>query len=881
VRCLSVTTADCPFANGNRSAFCGACGFSSENVLIVSDEEYKPCVPNDGTSAVATSLERLEASGDVNVVSIDVLPNTDASAKFYLINTGGFDAESVTVTFTGVDGHSETRTLSVPVFHPRTAPVEFVVPIRVKAQRAGEVAVGMFSVSYIPRKGTSRSYTRRVVATVPSPAEMHVSCELMTFSQRIRTRTFKISNLGGLPGYVIVDLRGDTTQWGLSYLPNNGFGYAPANLLQYLIPARGFLKFQVTCNGQAYPGAISITGDGTNHSIVLSYDGERIQQNVNRPIYMVGIDLGTRQTSAVIRYLPLGQEPPEPVMVDLSKSGQDGEVRVETKITVSEEGAVACGTDLEGSEQQDGFVIHELKSLLYEATHDPFDKDYERWWNANLKMHRFSYSADIWSEPDSYNLLFRSGVTIYEQLMRWTFPYVNWLRMKVRETIDLRSKIAQWPEYGYVKDSILWVFTVPVRDFSLGTGSSIAVGYNRYLLTLLRVLCRANWCAPNTTSLAALIDKVSEDQDLANFLDIVERDYRIRFEVESVAAITGVYNHPVSHGQFSAGLVGRNVYLIDSGGGTSDVVQVTVGMNEDDRKLIIKPIEILGQDTEGEVFGGELISTALISYFEYSSDITHVFVDKGINREFRQAFLRVVAEDAKKLRPKDLSDDFGRYSERFTWGTLRNIPSVPTQSKDWTDALSDPARFVTARVPPNIDVIDNRSITRRMDSLLNAIESRFQLGSAVTDDYYLIVGGNSKFVPLQAMVHARLGRAMNELLSAKDEAFDKVRELFVCYGSVFVRDTKSIETYDYPILMAVDGQECRELQPGQQRFEQFTCSNAVFSIRLYVRRIEGVVAVVSSLVSVNPNTPVVLRLQSTIDSISITVNGNEVVQYDV
>ena len=838
-------------------------------------------MPNDGTSAVATSLEQLEASGDVNVVSIDVLPNTDASAKFYVINTGGFDAENVSVTFTGVDGYSETRTLSVPVFHTRTAPVEFVVPIRVKAQRAGEVAVGTISVSYIPRKGTSRSFIRSVSATVPSPAEMHVSCELMTFSQRVRTRTFKISNLGGLPGNVIVNLRGDTTQWGLSYLPNNGFGYAPANLLQYLIPARGFLTFQVACNGQAYPGAISITGDGTNHSIELSYDGELIQHNVNRPIYMVGIDLGTRQTSAVIRYLPLGQEPPEPVMVDLSKSGQDGEVRVETKISIGLDGAVRCGTDIETDPGLD-LVIHELKSLLYEASHEPDDIDYNRWWSINQNLRRFSYVPRKNTDSEcrvGLEQLFRGGVTIYDQLMRWTFPYVNWLKGKVKDSIALKSTSSGWPEYDYVSDGILWIFTVPVRDYTLNAETPVALRYNRYLLTLLRVLCRANWFGRKTSQLTALLETVSEDQDLRVFLVEVERQYQVRFEVESVAAICGVYNHPESNGQFTAGLIGRSVYLIDSGGGTTDVVQVTVGLNADDHKLIIEPVEILGQDTEGKVFGGELVSNALMAFSDRSPDVKFVFTTKGVEDAARSSsHRRLFAEDAKKLRPNDLSINFGLGSLRFTWGTLKAIP-LTTPTASWSAALRDPTSFVTNLTPTCIDETDNRDISVRMDSLVTAIQSRYGLGNAVADDYYVIVGGNSKFVPLQSKVRSRLGNAINELLPTSEDRFDKLRELFVCFGSVFVQDSKSAETYDYPVFLVIQGQQSREVQPGTRFERQYASSSDGFFVSLSTQRDTGICVLVSTNVTVQPNSSVTVRLEASLESVIVTINGNEAVNY--
>jgi hypothetical protein len=879
VRCLSVTTADCPFANGNRTAFCGACGCSSENVLIVSDEEFKRCVPNDVTLEFATSLERLEASGDVNVVSIDVLPNTDASAKFYLINTGDFDAESVTVTFTGVDGCSETRTLSVPVFHPRAAPVEFVVPIRVKAQRAGEVAVGMFSVSYIPRKGTSRSYTRRVSATVPSPAEMHVSCELMTFSQRVRTRTFRISNLGGLPGYVNVNLRADTTQWGLSYLPNNGFGYAPANLLQYLIPAHGFLTFQVACNGQSNPGAISITGDSTNHSIVLSYDGERIQQNLNRPIYMVGIDLGTRQTSAVIRYLPLGQEPPQPVMVDLSKSGQDGEVRVETKILIDSDGSISCGTDIEFDALSEGLVIHELKSMLYEASQSPSDKDYLSWWNRNSKLTRFSHNQleQNWFYPD-LDKLFRDNVSIYEQLLRWTFQYMVWLKAKIRNSLKLKAIVSGWPDYDYAIDGILWVFTVPVRDYAIGQDSAIPEEHNRYVLTLLRVLCRANWFASKTPTVVSRIDEARSDCDLTELLRILELDYGVRFELESVAAIAGVYNHPVSRDQFTTGLVGKNIYLIDSGGGTTDAVHVAVRMNEINRVLTIVPIEVLGHDSEGEIFGGELISSSLMTYCKSSEDITEVSRIMGVKFYPSSAHIRVFAEDTKKLRPTDIDIDLGAGSRRFTWGTLRSL-QLTAPSSEWNTAVANPTRFVTSLVPSANDTTTGRSIAARIESMVASIQSRYQLGSSVTDDYYILVGGNSKFVPLQSAVRARFGVGMTELLPTTTEQFDKLRELFVCFGSVFVRDSTSDEVYEYTIRVAINGEIIKEMVPGIKTYRQYVPDVNRLEISISTVRNNKSVVIESSVVLVKENVPLAVMLEGVDDSVQITVAEHAVVEY--
>ena len=852
MRCLDIAVGlaagECPLSEGNRTAFCGKCGLSSENIIIVSDEEYATAVPKAGVVDHGASLTSLEQAGDVNVVSINAIPNADASAKFYVINTGSIDAEDVTVTFTGTDGKLETRSLSVPVFNRGTNPIDFVVPIRVRPQRAGDVSLGNFTVSYAPRKGTTRTYMRRVSATVPPPAEMHVSCELMTFSQKVNRRTFRISNHGGLPGYVRVNLRGDAPQWALSYIPNNGLGAAPANLAQYLIPAGDSLTFQVMCTGQANPGRIDVTGDTTNHAITLSYDGVRIQQSLNRPIYMIGIDLGTRQTSTVIRHLPLGQEPPEPLMVDLSNSGNDGEVRVETKISIGLNGEIHCGTDIESGANPQALIIHEIKSMLYEAAQDPLDSDYEMWWDRNNSMRRFTYPPlPDGTCPIKLDQLFRGNVTVYEQLLRWTFPYVNWLKGKVKESISLKTTTAGWPEYEYVTDEILWVFTVPVRDYRLTSGSTVAVGYNRYILTLLRVLCRANWFGKKTVLLSSLLETILEDDDISIFLENVENEYGVRFEVESVAAICGVYNHPLSNGQFSAGLVGRNVYLIDSGGGTTDVVQVHVTLKDDDRRLAIEPVEVLGQDSEGKVFGGELVTSALMTFSDTSHDVSQLFDAKAIrDTSPTSPYRRVFAEDTKKLSDRDMADSFAQLDRRFTWGHLKNIPV--SYSREFLDAIQNPIGFVSNLVPKCTESGDARDISTRIDSILNAVQSRYNLGGSLTDDYYVIVGGNSKFIPLQRAVRARLGDTMSELLSTSLEVHDKLRELFVCYGSVFVRDTKSSENYECPIFVTLGGQSTREVHPGDRMVREFASASNVFEVTLSTLRLNEKVAVDSRLV---------------------------------
>ena len=889
MRCLDIAVGlaagECPLSEGNRTAFCGKCGLSSENIIIVSDEEYATAVPKAGVVDHGASLTSLEQAGDVNVVSINAIPNADASAKFYVINTGSIDAEDVAVTFTGTDGKLETRTLSVPVFNRGTNPIDFVVPIRVRPQRAGDVSVGNFTVSYTPRKGTTRTYMRRVSAIVPPPAEMHVSCELMTFSQKVNQRTFRISNHGGLPGYVRVNLRGDAPQWALSYLPNNGLGAAPANLTQYLIPAGDSLTFQVACTGQANPGRIDVTSDTTNHAITLSYDGVRPKSAPKQTIYTIGIDLGTRQTSAVIRYLPLGQDPPEPVMVDLSKSGQDGEVRVETKIRINNDKSITCGTDFEGIElsvnDDGGLVVHELKSMLFEATYNPDDIDYRRWWDANHERRRFTYRGVQWSSNDAIERLFQGNVTIYEQLMRWTFPYVNWLRNKIKAALAAKTTTLGWPAYDRVSEKILWVFTVPVRDYRINSTGEIPVEYNRYILTLLRVLCRSNWFSRKTAILNARIDDVSEHEDLSSFLNEVEDEFGIRFEVESVAAISGVYNHPSSRNQFTEGLVGRSVYLVDSGGGTTDVVKVNVAMSEHDRKLTIEPVEILGHDTTGKVFGGELISSALIAFTDDSTDFGEVLLDKGIDiKDVSEVspVRRVFAEDTKKLRPNDLKHDLGKSAIRFTWGTLRSGHSRGA-TKEWIAALDHPSKFVSSLVPPTQSDDDNRNLHTRMESVADAIQDRYQIGTSISDDYYMLVGGNSKFVPLQSMLKGRFGVAMNELIPTIDEEFDLLRELFVCYGSVFVRDTKSTESYDYPIVLSFQGKQDIEVTPGVNDYEQCIIDANRFSIMLSSRRLGDRVTIDSVSVPVEPNRPFNVDVEATLETICISVDGRRVIEY--
>ena len=296
--------------------------------------------------------------------------------------------------------------------------------------------------------------------------------------------------------------------------------------------------------------------------------------------------------------------------------------------------------------------------MLYEAALDPLDSDYEMWWSRNTTMRRFTYPPlPDGTCPIKLDQLFRGNVTVYEQLLRWTFPYVNWLKGKIKESISLKTTTAGWPEYEYVTDSVLWIFTVPVRDYRLTPDSTVAVGYNRYILTLLRVLCRANWFGKKTITLSSLLEAVPEDEDISTFLERVEQEYGVRVEVESGAAMCGVYNHPASNGQFSAGLVGRNVYLIDSGGGTTDVVHVRVNLKDDNRQLAIEPVEVLGQDSEGKVFGGELVTSALMTFSDTSHDVVQVFDAKGIrDTSPTSPFRRVFAEDAKKLSDSDLDD---------------------------------------------------------------------------------------------------------------------------------------------------------------------------------------------------------------------------------
>lgn len=871
---LNVDPSSCPFANGIRTPFCGVCGFSSENIIVVSEKEYIELLKRAG-SIDASQVERV---GNENVALVDVLPRTTTVSKFYIINTGSIDANEVSVTFSGQNNFTETHIERVPSFSTDATPVEFIVPIAIHPNSSGEVSIGNFSVSYKPRRGDERSYLRKVMARIPPPANIKVSCDFLRFSPNVGARDFRITNYGGLHGQFTVNLVDPGNQWSLSFFPVNVSSAVPANQVSYQLGPAEVLRFQVTCNGTREAGHVNINWEGHEYRINLAYESEVAISKTKQPIYMVGVDLGTRQTSAVVRYIPVDDSDSLPVMVNLSNEDSVCEDRVETKISIGRDGAVRCGTDVPAETESD-LVIHELKSLLYESSQNPDDKDYGRWWTANEELRRFTYVP----LPDSTcaiktDQLFRGDVTIYERLMQWTFPYLNWLKGKVKETIRLRSTTSDWPNYDLVTEDILWIFTVPVRDYTLRNDADIPVGYNRYVLTLLNVLVRANWFAKRTSQLRSKLETVSAENDLSAFLEDVEQDFGVRFEVESVAAICGVYNHPTSAGQFSVGLIDRSVYLIDSGGGTTDVVQVNVSLNDADRRLKITPVEILGQDTQGKVFGGELVSNALMAFSNTSREVEFAFTTRGVENLGTNSWVRrVFAEDTKKLRESDINQVYAAGETRFTWGTLKSI-NYPSASPEWVAAYKDPVKFVSALQPKTIDETDNRTILTRVESMVNAIQGHYGLGDSVTDDYYVIVGGNSKFVPLQTAVSSRLGSTMHELLPVSEESYDKLREIFVCYGSVFVRDTKPTEIFDYPISLVINDDYSRDLYPGDSFERRIFAPGGKLSISLSTIRNTNPACLEQSALNVSSETAVV-RVIATREIVVVSVAGTEVISY--
>jgi hypothetical protein len=854
------------------------CGFSSENIVVVSEKEYIELSKHAGSVNPSLITGELERVGNENVALVEVLPKATSVSKFYVINTGCIDANEVSVTFSGQNNFTETRVERVPSFSLATTPVEFIVPFAIHSNSSGEVSLGSFSVRYKPRRGDERSYLRSVIARIPPPANIRASCEFLRFSSSVGSRSFRITNYGGLHGQFTVNLIDPDNQWSLSFFPLNGSSAVPANQISYQLGPAEVLRFQVTCNGSRGNGYVNINWDGHEQRITLGYESEVVINKTKQPVYMVGVDLGTRQTSAVVRYIPVDETDSLPVMVNLSNQDSVYEERVETKISIGRDGAVRCGTDVPMETDSD-LVIHELKSLLYEASQNPDDKDYGRWWTANEELRRFTYVP----LPDStcaikIDQLFRGDVTIYERLMQWTFLYVNWLKGKVKETIRLRSTTSDWPAYDFVTEDILWIFTVPVRDYTLRDDADIPVGYNRYVLTLLNVLVRANWFAKRTAQLRSKLETVSAKNDLSAFLEDVERNFGVRFEVESVAAICGVYNHPTSAGQFSVGLIDRSVYLIDSGGGTTDVVQVNVSLNDADRRLKITPVEILGQDTQGKVFGGELVSSALMAFSDTSREVEFAFTTRAVENLGTNSWVRrVFAEDTKKLRESDLNLICAAGEIRFTWGTLKSI-NYPSASPEWVAAYKEPVKFVSALQPKTIDETDNRTILTRVESMVDSIQGHYGLGDSVTDDYYVIVGGNSKFVPLQTAVSSRLGSTMHELLPVSEESYDKLREIFVCYGSVFVRDTKPTEIFDYPISLMINDDNSRDLYPGDSFERRIFAPGGKLSIALSTVRNSNPVYLERSALSVSVETTVV-RVIATRESVVVNVAGTEVISY--
>jgi hypothetical protein len=94
-----------------------------------------------------------------------------------------------------------------------------------------------------------------------------------------------------------------------------------------------------------------------------------------------------------------------------------------------------------------------------------------------------------------------------------------------------------------------------------------------------------------------------------------------------------------------------------------------------------------------------------------------------------------------------------------------------------------------------------------------------------------------------------------------------------------VQDTKSTESYEYPVELCISGKRNYSVSPGTSLFDQYISDTNRFSVILSTRRLGDEVTIESVCVPATANQPINVDVEATLESVSISVGGTKVIEY--
>jgi hypothetical protein len=459
-----------------------------------------------------------------------------------------------------------------------------------------------------------------------------------------------------------------------------------------------------------------------------------VESSAPLPLAVVGIDLGTAFTSVTFRecrHNPLLDDP----VVFLRPPGEEKE-RFPTRIWVGAQGDLVFGsraTEVHREDETAGFLFREIKTLLRGRSRAPEFIDLGWRHNEAIALAQRLF-GDAWPQA------------LATRYLRWLYEKTIVPELERR--------------FGTANVNVRYVFSLPVLDYAIeGTEGRAAS-------SRLHQIQRA---------------QMSECIRQAGF-----PEEQTEFQFEPVCAALGLLYPPIDEpdwprlgGRRCPIETGHSVAVFDSGGGTTDVVLMRADVEEQSGRVSLEVQSCLGVGTQGETFGGELVTTDLLRALQ---DPTLVRMPPGARWFEGEMNVEVVlGEDSRRLE-RDLAEDLKMELAPITCErVLRN-------------------REQTIIYP----IVLERLMVSYLASLAEELLERvFTEVDRAETRYYLSVGGNTYIAPMQRWIQKFMQDEEEGVASRRRlDIPERYRKLAVAWGAVWVPDARIRNAVPYDLEVA-------------------------------------------------------------------------------
>lgn len=711
---------------------------------------------------------------------LDVPMDKAAACEITLRNVGltpvNVDLE-LEAASTGIAFSTRQRRSDLPVIPRMPQQVELVLPPLTQSTTqigalliyAKDAALAEGEDPWQPRR--TRALRLALSAEVDTPAEVSAMEQIALFREGIRERNITLVNSGRTRAEI------------LGMVVPNGYDARIEGEKTFLNGQE-----QVRCRVMRRPGIqpapesllmIRTDGDKQPISIELRCEGANSIRALHAAI--IGVDFGTTFSSIAFRACRYAVAKPDEVEFLLPEG--ESRKRLPTRVWIGFHGEMEFGERATRRHEQDpsqGFLFREIKTLLRSPEAAEIDPAERRTDGLRLVQKLF---GETWGE------------TLVTEYLRWFY--------QGRILPELQSR------FGTTDIDVGYVFSLPVLDYNIE-------GQPQYELqhaAMTRCIKRAGF-------------PYSEDP----------AQNQVDFEFEPVCAALGLLHPPAGvvtdttgkHANEDAWPVlgsagypireGDTVAVVDSGGGTTDVVRATVHEIVEDTgvRLELSIERCLGVSHEGETFGGELVSRQLLDV-----------LNKGERPDQQTVPDEVKALIQEIYRTNDWYEGATDFEGLVASGTEERLirREVAEQVKfilasDRELPVSRPDGGTTYIKP----LLLSRLITPNLRSLSDALDRRvFNSEERRQTTYYLLVGGNTRLPFLRKWAQAVMNDRYGERLLALPEEY---RQLAVAYGAAWVPDARVRNAVPYDLtvfagpqkLLTLPRNQSQEIQPRSRQF---------------------------------------------------------------